>query len=119
MAEPKRLIVIPVNVNNADDEACAVDRSCNDSGCGCHPTTTTRIDRATPAAASKPAKRGLAAALLAVTCAASCLAVPLAVGGAAAVSGALAGEWWIVVGVVAVAALAVGLLSRRRGGRVC
>lgn len=111
--------MIPVNVKNADDEACAVDRSCSDSGCGCHPADTTPEATITAEAGSKPARRGLAAALLAVACAAACLAVPLAVGGAAAVSGALAGECWLVAGVVAVAAVAVGVLSRRRGGRIC
>lgn len=94
-------------------DACNVDRSCTDSGCGC----------ATPAAtpdAATPSRRGLKAGLLAAACAVACLAVPLAVGGAAAVSGAVAGEWWLLVG-LAVAAIVVGtgVARRRRTGKVC
>jgi hypothetical protein len=108
-----------VNVDNADDEACAVDRSCSDSRCGCSPVGTIQNTAGAAGAGSKPARRGLGAALLAVACAAACLAVPLAVGGAAAVSGVLAGEWWLVAGVVVIAAVAVAVLSRRSGGRIC
>jgi hypothetical protein len=108
-----------VNVDNADDEACAVDRTCSDSGCGCSPVGTIQNTPVTAGAGSKPVRRGLGAVLLAVACAAACLAVPLAVGGAAAVSGALAGKWWLVAGVVVIAAVAVAVLSRRRGERIC
>jgi nitrate/nitrite transporter NarK len=95
-------------------EACAVDRSCTDSGCGC----------ATPAgpepAASTTSRKGLKAGLLAAACVVGCLAVPLALGGVAALSGALAGEAWLLVG-LAVAAVVVcaGVARRRRTGKIC
>lgn len=94
---------------------CAVDGSCGDSGCGCVPAS--RSDHA----ASPLARRGLKAGLLAAACVLGCLAVPLAVGGAAAVSGALAGEWWLVAGlVVAVGVLGLAASRRRhRGGKLC
>jgi hypothetical protein len=49
-----------------------------------------------------------------------CLAVPVAIGGVAAVSGALAGEAWLLVGLV-VAALVVGVavVCRRGTGKIC
>jgi hypothetical protein len=44
----------------------------------------------------------------------------LAVGGVAAVGGAIAGEWWIVVVAVAVTAIVATVLLRCRGsGSVC
>ncbi len=94
-------------------DACNVDRSCADSGCGCAPPAATH-DRATPT------RRGLKAGLLAAACAVACLAVPFAIGGVAAVSGAVAGEWWPLVG-LAVAAVVVGtaVARRRRTGKVC
>lgn len=94
-------------------DACAVDQSCADSGCGC--STPARADLP-----SAPSRRGLKAGLLAAACAVACLAVPFAVGGAAAVSGAVAGEWWLLVG-FAVAAVVVGVavVRRRRTGKIC
>ena len=103
-------------INTSPDpstQACAVDRSCGDSGCGC----------ATPAGAEQSAttsRKGLKAGLLAAACVIGCLAVPLALGGVAAVSGALAGEAWLLVG-LAVAAIVVGVavVRRRRTGKFC
>jgi nitrate/nitrite transporter NarK len=103
-------------INNSPDqstEACAVDRSCADSGCGC----------ATPAGsdpAATTSRTGLKAGLVAAACVLGCLAVPLALGGVAAVSGALAGEAWLLVG-LAVAAFVVGLavVRQRRTGKIC
>ena len=54
--------------------------------------------------AAAPTRRGLKAGLLAAACAVACLAVPIAIGGAAAVSGAVAGEWWLLVGLGVAAA---------------
>lgn len=97
--------------------ACAVDRSCADSGCGCAAPTAERDPNGAPA----PSRRGLKAGLLAAACALACLAVPLAIGGVAAVSGALAGEAWLVVGlVVAASVVAVAMARRRRtDGKIC
>jgi hypothetical protein len=93
-------------------DSCHVDRSCTDSGCGC--ATPATQDTATPT------RRGLKAGLLAAACAVACLAVPLAVGGVAAVSGALAGEWWLLVGLtLAVAVIGTAEARRRRTGKVC
>jgi hypothetical protein len=95
-------------------EACELDRSCADSGCGC----------STPAAGSDPeattSRKGLRAGLLAAACVIGCLAVSFALGGVAAVSGALAGEAWLFVG-LAVAAIVVGVavVRRRRTGKIC
>lgn len=93
-------------------DACAVDHSCADSGCGC----------SAPAGSDSAAtsRRGLKAGLLAAACVIGCLAVPFAIGGAAAVSGALAGEAWLLVG-LAVAAVVVGIavVRRRRTGKIC
>ena len=60
------------------------------------------------------------AGLLAAACVIGCLAVPFALGGVAAVSGALAGEAWLFVG-LAVAAIVVGVavVRRRRTGKIC
>ena len=56
----------------------------------------------------------------AVACAVACLAVPFAVGGAAAVSGALAGEWWLVAGLaVAAIVVSVAVVRRRQAGKIC
>lgn len=95
-------------------DACAVDRSCADSGCGC--STSAGADQSS----SATTRRGLKAGLLVVACAVACLAVPFAVGAAAAVSGAVAGEWWLLVG-FAVAAVVVGVavVRRRRTGKIC
>ena len=94
-------------------DTCAADRSCADSGCGC----------STPGGAgqaSVPTRRGLKAGLLAVACAVACLAVPFAVGGAAAVSGALAGEWWLVAGLAGAAVVvSVAVVRRRQTGKIC
>ena len=94
-------------------ETCAVDRSCADSGCGC----------STPAGSgpeSPTSRKGLKAGLLAAACVIGCLAVTFAIGGVAAVSGALAGEAWLLVG-LAVAAIVVGVavVRRRRTGKIC
>ncbi|QYG91823.1 hypothetical protein HC251_04770 [Iamia sp. SCSIO 61187] len=103
-------------INTSPDqtsEACAVDRSCADSGCGC----------ATPAG-SEPAattsRKGLKAGLLAAACVIGCLAGPLAIGGVAAMSGAVAGEAWLLVGLaVATIVVGFGVVRRRRTGRIC
>lgn len=94
-------------------EACAVDRSCADSGCGCSTPQGSGPDATT-------SRKGLKAGLLAVACVIGCLAVPLALGGVAALSGALAGEAWLLVG-LAVAAVVVGgaVVRRRRTGKIC
>lgn len=98
---------------NPQTDACEVDRSCDDSGCGCD---STAMSDSTP----KGSRRGLKAGLLAVACAVGCLAVPLAVGGAAAVSGAVAGEWWLLVGLaVSAAVVGVAVTRRRRTGDFC
>lgn len=80
--------MIPVHSDTTgnDPSACAVDRSCSDTGCGCPPADT-------ESRSGTLAKRGLATGLFAVACAAACLAVPLTVGGVAAASGAMAGQW--------------------------
>ena len=94
-------------------DACAVDRSCADSDCGCATPTGSE-------ATSTTSRKGLKAGLLAVACVIGCLAVPLALGGIAAVSGALAGEAWLLVG-LAVAALVVtvAVVRQRRTGKIC
>jgi len=109
--------LIPVDTIATDEASCRTDRSCAsepDSNCGCGPT----MDQA-----GRPtAKRGIIGALLVAACAAACLAVPLAVGGAAAVSGALAGQWWLAVISVAATAIVAGVLLQRRkriDGSVC
>lgn len=94
-------------------EACVVDRSCGDSGCGCATRTGSEPEATTP-------RNGLKAGLLAAACVIGCLAVPFALGGVAAVSGALAGKAWLFVG-LAVAAIIVGVAValRRRTGKIC
>ena len=108
--------MIPVRIDNADEMACAVDRTCGDRACGCDAPASAHAKGDTDA--STP-RRGLAAGLLALACAAGCLAMPLAVGGLAAASGAVAGVWWLVVGVLVVVAAALPVVRRRRGGRIC
>jgi hypothetical protein len=95
------------------NEACAVDRSCADSGCGC-------ATPAGPGPAATTSRKGLKAGLLAAACVIGCLAGPLALGGVAAMSGAVAGEAWLLVG-LAVAAVVVGagVVRRRRTGKIC
>ena len=108
------MTTIDSSLDQQNDDTCAVDRSCADSGCGC--STPTGAGQS-----SAPTRRGLKAGLLAVACAVACLAVPFAVGGAAAVSGAMAGEWWLVAGLAA-AGILVGMavvMRRRRTGNVC
>lgn len=104
-------------INTSSDqstESCAVDRSCADSGCGC----------STPVAGSESeatsSRKGLKAGLLAAACVIGCLAVPFAIGGAAVVSGALAGEAWLLVGLAVVAiVVGVAVVRRRRTGKIC
>jgi hypothetical protein len=93
--------------------SCSADRTCADSTnapCGCG-TDTADQQSAAP-------RRGIVAALLALACAAACLAVPFAAGAVAAVSGSVAGQWWVVAVVVAAAAVALVAVARRRG-RIC
>ena len=86
--------------------ACATDKSCGpDNGCGCSPTTRDSSRR-----------KGLKAAVLGVLCVLGCLAVPIAIGGFGALGGALAGEAWLIVAGIAVAAV-VAVAMKRRGGR--
>ena len=86
--------------------ACATDKSCGpDHGCGCTPTSLHSSRR-----------KGLKAAILGVLCVLGCLAVPIAIGGFAALGGALAGEAWLIVPGIVVAAV-VALVVKRRGGR--
>ena len=94
-------------------DTCTVDRTCADSGCGC--STASGSDPATTTS-----RMGFKAGSLAAACAVACLAVPFAVGGVAAVSGAVAGEWWLLVG-LAIAAIVVGVavVRRRRSGKIC
>lgn len=114
--------MIPVRTaateNTEDEVACAVDGTCAGSACGCGPAGMPA--RAGAGARVVGPRRGLAAGLLAVACAAACLAVPLAIGGLAAASGAVAGEWWLVLAIVAATAVASFVVVRRRDGdRVC
>lgn len=98
----------PIDVTD-ESASCAVDRSCPpEPGC-CGGSTPAVEGEAEPG-------RGAKAAALAVLCVVGCLAVPLAVGGATAVGGALAGEWWLAV-VALVAAGAAGVVIARRRGR--
>lgn len=95
--------------------SCESDRSCRpESGC-CVPSG---VDEAQ---ARPTSRRGLKAGVLAAVCAVACLAGPLAIGGLAAAGGALAGEWWIVVAVLAASGVVAGVILGRRGsgGRVC
>ena len=90
--------------------ACAVDRSYGpDTGCGCGPSAT----------AQPASRKGLKAGLLGVLCVLGCLAVPVAIGGFAALGGALAGEVWVIVAGLVVAAVVAVVLKRRSGGRIC
>ena len=104
-------------INTSPDQstdACAVDRSCADSGCGCGTLAGSEPGQAATS------RKGLKAGLLAAACVIGCLGLPLALGGVAAVSGALAGEAWLLVG-LAIAAVVVGVAvaQRRRTGKVC
>ena len=102
----------PIDVTDASD-SCAVDRSCPpESGC-CGDATS-------PAAGTDArSRRGVKAAVLGVLCVVGCLAAPLAVGGVAAAGGALAGEWWLVAGVLVVGAVIVAVTMRHRGRSIC
>jgi len=94
-------------------DACATDRSCADSGCGCG--TPNEPDQG-PATS----RRGLKAGMLAAACAAACLAGPLAVGAAVAMSGAIAVGWWLAIGLaVAAVMIAVVMARRNRTGKLC
>ncbi len=88
--------------------ACAVDKSCANSGCGCRPT---------PGATGQ--RRGVAAAMLSALCVLGCLAAPVAIGGFAAVGGALAGEAWLIVAGLVVAGAVAIFVKRRSGGSIC
>lgn len=103
-------------INTSPDqstEACAVDRSCADSGCGCSSPGGSLSAKTT-------SRKGLKAGLLAAACVIGCLAVPLALGGVVALSGALAGEGWLLVGLaVAAIVVAVAMVRRQRTGRIC
>lgn len=101
----------PIEVTD-ESAACAIDRSCPpESGCCGGPTPSE--DR------EVRSRRGARAAVLAVLCVAGCLAVPLAVGGAAALGGALAGEWWMAVAALVAAGAAAVVIARRRGRSGC
>ena len=88
--------------------SCAADRLCPPDSCCCSGSTPSGQSEPTPGFGAK-------AAVLAGLCVVGCLAVPLAVGGAAAVGGALAGEWWLVVAFLLSAAVATAVMVRRRG----
>ena len=95
--------------------ACAVDRSCGpDTGCGCGPNAI-----APTGIAQTASRKGLKAGLLGVLCVLGCLAVPVAIGGFAALGGALAGEAWVIVAGLVVAAVVDIVLKRRGGGSIC
>lgn len=101
----------PIDVTDGS-ASCAVDRSCPpESGCCGAPEPS--------AATEAKSWRGAKAAVLAVLCVAGCLAVPLAVGGAAALGGALAGEWWLAVAALVAAGAAAVAIARRRGRSGC
>ena len=101
----------PIEVTD-ESASCAVDRSCPpESGCCGGPTSA--------AEGEVRSRRGAKAALVAVLCVVGCLAFPLAVGGAAAVGGALAGEWWLAVAALVAGAVAAAVIWRRRGRSVC
>lgn len=88
--------------------ACAVDKSCADSGCGCGP------------ASHGPGQRqGARAALFGVLCVLGCLAVPIAIGGFAALGGALSGEVWVLGAGLVVAAIVAVVVKRRGSGSMC
>ena len=93
----------------ASSDACAIDRSCADSGCGCGPQIPS----------VKPSRLGFKAAVLGVLCVLGCLAVPVAIGGFAALGGALSGEVWVLAAGLAVAVVVAFVLKRRVGGSIC
>lgn len=88
---------------------CATDKSCGpNSGCGCDPTPGPSIQR-----------KGFKAALLGILCVLGCLAVPIAIGGFAALGGVLAGEAWLIVASIVVAAVVAVAVKRRGSGSIC
>lgn len=91
-------------------DGCVVDRSCVDTGCGC-------VSTAVPLNAPRRAT-ATRAGLVGLLCVLACAAGPLAVGGLAAVTGAVAGETWIIVAGL-VGAAAVSYYRRRIGRRGC
>ena len=89
--------------------ACATHKSCGpDTGCRCN---------STPRSSSQ--RRRLKAAMPGVLCVLGCLAVPIAMGGFAALGGALAGEAWLIIAGVAVAAVVAVMMKRRGTGSIC
>jgi hypothetical protein len=96
-------------------ESCSVDRSCPpEAGC-CG---------STPEPGASPRRTGLWAGFLAagagLACVLGCMAVALAAGGGlAAAGGLLAGEIWLVLAGVAVAAISAVVLVRRKGSGSC
>ena len=93
----------------ASSDACAIDRSCADSGYGCGPQNPS----------AKTSRRGFKAAVLAVLCVLGCLAVPVAIGGFAALGGVLSGEIWVLAAGLTVAVVVAFVLRRRGGGSIC
>ena len=93
----------------ASSDACAIDRSCIDSGCGCGPQSPS----------AKTSRRGFRAALFGVLCVLGCLAVPVAIGGFAALGGALSGEIWVLAAGLTLAVVVAFVLKRRGGGSIC
>ena len=100
----------PATTTTIIADGCVVDRSCVDPGCGC-------VSTAVPLNAPRRAT-ATRAGLVGLLCVLACAAGPLAVGGLAAVTGAVAGETWIIVAGL-VGAAAVSYYRRRIGRRGC
>ena len=97
----------------SNGQACAVDQSCTDTGCGCTTTNHATANHDTPR--RKTLGR---AGIVGLLCVLGCAAGPLAIGGLAAVTGALSGEAWIIAAGLIIAAV-VYAFRRRNGQRGC
>ena len=93
-----------------DADGCVVDRSCVDTGCGCV-STPVRTNAPRRATATR-------VGMIGILCVLACVAGPLAIGALAAVTGAVAGETWIIAAGLVGAAVA-SYYRRRRGRRGC
>ena len=100
----------PTTTTTINADGCVVDRSCVDTGCGC-------VSTAVPLNAPRRAT-ATRAGLIGLLCILACAAGPLAIGALAAVTGAIAGETWIIVAGL-VGAAAVSYYRRRIVRRGC
>ena len=99
-----------------NDEQSAVDRSRTDTGCGCTSVSTTD---STPAG-DKPRRKTLGrAGIVGLLCVLGCAAGPLVIGGAAAVTGAVASEAWVIAAGLLIAAAFYSYRRRTTGRRGC